>query len=360
MMLPITISPSAFELPGACPDGSAEHTIQIQRAFCALAVSFLRDIEENCVILTDACSPAKITASLSSNLDAWPQKYRIEAKAVLQRLRERRRIISCTGYSEAEKCNGQPCAHTLGITLHVLPRAVLVKDNCLKCVPAMPGKTDVITWENYSISEFSRTRRESKQIRITFADFDQCRAEDLVFEPIMRYATHVNVVDRYIGRSVPARGNGLANFSNDYQRSLEWLIDIYRRSVTRRGTADKSTMEVWCGLETYNLSPADVTNAVVQLRAWEQKIIGKRVPNFKLHIKKELPNAQMPHARYLITDQATVLVDRGFDLLCSDSQMRTNSLDPARHSRRLRDCEVVLLNDAKRVITDIRRLDAVA
>lgn len=350
-MLSITLSPLAFELPAPDPAG------YIQPTFCALVISFLRDIEENCVILVDKCTPTVTHATLTKILDNWPHKYRVEAKMLLTRLRERRRFVSIRGYSESVNCAGKACGHTVGLTIQASPSAVLMKDGCQGCLPQNINGTEILTFSNYPLSRFARLRREARRIGIQFGQITQPEAESRIFGPVMQYATHVKIVDRYIGRSVPARDCVAGALSRDYQRSIDWLIDIHQRSIRERGLADKATLEIWCGLDSYKLTPSDTVTTVAHLRAWELSIRKNGMPNFRLYIKKETHAGEMPHARYLITDQLTLLVDRGFELLCSDPQMHTRSLDPQHCPRPLRDCEIALLPDSSRVVTDIRRLE---
>ena len=347
MMLTICLSPPAFEIP---LDGDPS-------AFCALALNFLHEIVENCVILVDRCVPSLTSAAIIRALDKWPHKYRVPAKFLLGKLREQRRFVSISNYSEALSCKGKTCAHTVGIACNAHPTAILVRKECQSGIRSLLSKTDVITFSDYPISEFSRLRRAAKHIGIPFGNMTQEDADERIFGPVIRHATHVKIIDRYIGRSVPGRDSGVAALSIDYQRSLEWICNIYHRAVTQNGTMAKATLEIWCGLESNQLASTDIAAAVKHLRAWESKMQAKGIPNLSLHIKKESHLGAMPHARYLITDQLALLVDRGFEILCSDSQMRTLSLNASRTLRLLRDCEIALLPDSSRIFTEIRRLD---
>lgn len=348
-MLTMALSPLAFEIPEIC---TSEISIG---NFCALAIAFLRDIEENCIILTDACSPSVIGKALTEALDRWPHKYRVEAKARFMRLRERGRFISRSDYLANPCCRGRPCGHTLGLIHQVIPAAVLMNDCCVPCVQSHLDKIEVFTLSGYQISRFAQLRREITRIGVRFAEMCQSQAEERIFSPLLRYAKHVKVVDRYIGRSVMSQGATVPGLSKEYLSSLDWIIEIYKQSVLARGISSKSTFEVWCGLDIYRLP--DPNTAIGYLRNWETSVKARQVPNFKLFIKREIHTGEMPHARYFITDQLTILVDRGFELLCSDSQMRAHSLHPTTSPRPLRDCEFMLLRDSSRIVTDLRRLE---
>lgn len=328
-----------------------------QAAFFGLAISLLRDLEENCLILVDS-DPARITTSSIGDVVAtWPQRYRTPAKAILARLRDRKRFPNVLHYSEAPTCGSLPCRHPIGIASAYSPDAVFVAPECEASVGSLLTGPGVLTLNDYPLSRFAQQRRDGRSYRIGFGSLTQPLAERDLFDPILRYATHVTIVDRYIGRSIPD-GDGTGVFGRDYQRSLAWFCEMYRKAVTLRGTQSKATLEIWSGVDMNRVSPTEATQALRQLRQWQQQIaVG--VPNLSVSVKKETHLGEMPHARYLITDQAAFVIERGFDLLFSDSQMRSRGLNPSTDPRPLKDCEILLSDSARTVMAEVRRLSDV-
>lgn len=340
MMQAICIAPTAFKIPPNC---GAE-------SFCGCVLSFLRDAEENCVVLVDSNTPSSTSTELMKILDSWPHKYRVKAKCLLARLRQRKRFVSATGYASASSCEESTCKYAIGIAQQNQPDAILVKDECLAEIRSLLNQTQIITPKNYQISQFSDLRRDSRRVRVPCGTISQLSAESKIFGPVLRYATHVTIIDRYIGRSVPSEGTGISALSTDYQQSLQWLCEMYQKSVAQRGIKSIATFEIWCGLQSKKLSTTAIDAAVAALRGWESKMKAQGIPGFTLHIKKECNDSEFPHARYLITDQLALLVERGFELL--------RSMVPNGSTRSLRDCEIALIPDLERVVTDVRRLES--
>ena len=71
-------------------------------------------------------------------------------------------------------------------------------------------------------------------------------------------------------------------------------------------------------------------------------------PHFRLIIKKETTAHQMPHNRYLLTNQVALSIDRGFDLLKTSRK----SLYP----RSIRDVRIDYCSEAEKVEQYVRTL----
>ena len=79
--------------------------------------------------------------------------------------------------------------------------------------------------------------------------------------------------------------------------------------------------------------------------------------DFTLKIKEESGRDQeMPHARYLITDQIGILIERGFDLLWTDQQMRDNGLNPSNDDRPIRDVTISRISEPNKIEAAVRKL----
>jgi hypothetical protein len=323
--------------------------------YYALAISLLRDFEENCVILVDSDEARVTTTAIRESVGGWPIKYRIPAKEVLSRLLARRRFVAVQDYSVAPSCGLMPCRHVVGIASTGRADALLISDNCETTARTVVDPAAVIPFSEYPLSRFA-TERRSATSKLLRSGLTQTEAERGVLARVFRHATHITIVDRYIGRAVAGRDRSQASFGRDYQRSLEWIVEVCRQALAAGNRELKGSIEIWCGLDIESLSQADIDASVGLLRQWETQMNASGAPRLRLYIKKETHKGVLPHARYLITDQIAVLVDRGFELLLSDSQMRVAGLDPRCDERRLRDCVVALTPDVASTMREIRHL----
>ena len=79
--------------------------------------------------------------------------------------------------------------------------------------------------------------------------------------------------------------------------------------------------------------------------------------NFDLKVKKEtIKDKEMPHARYLITNQISILVDCGFDLFWSDDRMCNAGLNPKIDEPRIRDVAIARISEPGKIEKSIRAL----
>ncbi|MEH2162106.1 MAG: hypothetical protein V7K38_13945 [Nostoc sp.] len=58
----------------------------------------------------------------------------------------------------------------------------------------------------------------------------------------------------------------------------------------------------------------------------------------------------------MITDQIGVLIERGFDLLWTNQQMRDNGLNPSNDDRPIRDVTISRISEPNKIETAVRRL----
>lgn len=353
MMLTACLSPRAF----AVPEGSSAN------AHCSLVIAFLRDLQDNGVVLEDEqAAPGEtdkksITHSaIREAIDTWPQQYRSKVKTLFNALRVHNRFVKIPKAPSAATCENRPCQYAIGIAGSRQADALLVSDDCKNSVKKALQKTEVFTAESYALSDFNERLKKCMEQRISSGELTQSQAEQRIFGPLLRYAKHLKIIDRYIGRSVPARESGSARLGEDYKRSLEWICSIFRDKSERWSSG--SRVEIFSGIDVQKISPNDLQASIQALREWEQEMIKKGYGGLKLYLFEENHKNEMPHARYLLTDQIGILVDRGFDLLLSANQMRTKGSSKASNERQLKDCAFAVIREAGQIEAEVRKLPA--
>jgi len=165
-------------------------------------------------------------------------------------------------------------------------------------------------------------------------EWTQKEFEQEIMIPLLRDAKDVKIYDRYIGRSI------LTKNAAKYQSTLEWIIKVFLRE---RDSKLKGVFEVYGGVETHSIPKPKIPDAVAALRKLETNL---RLihPNFKLIIKDETQGSQMPHDRFLVTNQVAVSIGRGFNLLFGGS------------SRLVRDVTVAYCSEPGKVEQYVRTL----
>lgn len=339
MLFRTIVSPTIFN--GVPEDVSA------QKSFCNTNIQLLYDLTENCVVLLD--SDKSISQAIIDAIEQWPVKFRKPAKELIKELRNKNRlVIAPKEYTVCSYCNIDYCQQCIGIALACLPNAIFTTEDCCQCVKNQSLPIRPIDTTEYSISRFFQHRRQISPLTLNNREWNQEKFEEKILIPLFRDAKHIKIYDRMIGRATKDF------IPQHYKNTLEWVFDIFlQESSSRSGRI----FEVYSGLDTRYLSNQKITDIKNLLRQFEADMQRIYSFPFTLKLKEESGREQeMPHARYLITDQIGVLIERGFDLLWTDQQMRDNGLHPSNDARPIRDVTISRIAEPNKIETVVRRL----
>ena len=343
MLLAVTLAPEVFILPGTDE--------QIQKLYYGLLHALLLDLTENGVVLVD--SNNVLTGLIGENLNKWPGKYRKPLKELLSRLRVRSRFVKAEkAYLTSAMCVRAGCQHCNAIAEAYGFCTSIVCDDCLGC-PGLAAGANAVGITDYPCSGLAQYRRQCKTIRLETAQWSEQDFDDAVLKPLLSTAKHIKIIDRYIGRSLLRDDGQHTGLSPRYRNSLAYFFDAYVRYCSHR---IGSTFEVYCGLEASNYAPASVQAAKAGLKAWTDSVLAQFGTPVRVILKHERLGQRMPHARFLVTNQASLLVETGFDIFLSEAEMKAAGYNPAIPPRRLRDMVLSLCDDSARIQQDVNRL----
>lgn len=304
-------------------------------SFYSLAIKLLQELKKTGVILVDDKDCIKTT--LAQRIGQWPVKFRKPAQVLLEELDKKNRIVEVALKSEVQStCGNTPCKECMRIAKIYLPLAVLARQECNQCakeqleVPTIK----VVDFDEYTIDDDFCAYIELHDRIFEQGEGKQNKFEQEILIPLFRDAKHVKIYDRWIGRSI------LTKNADNYKRTLKWVLDVFVRK-SRLGEA--GVFEVYTGFFTQQhpgQRPPDVSKAAVALRQLEADM-QQAHPKFRLILKNETRHKQLPHHRYLITNQVAVSIDRGFDLLLG----KATSLYP----QRLRDVHIAYCSEPGKI-----------
>ena len=107
--------------------------------FCAMGVSLLHDLAENCVVVINNTQKEGVfegVAALHLAIANWPERFRIRAQKAITHLQKRNRFVALPASFKLEACSVERCRQTLSA---VLPpekfglHAVFAGGECLAC-----------------------------------------------------------------------------------------------------------------------------------------------------------------------------------------------------------------------------------
>lgn len=303
-------------------------------------ISLLQNLEKNGVVLIDDNNCIK--QALSQGVSKWPVKFRQKAQKLLVELNKKGRLVELSLNGEMKSsCGEPPCHNCMRMAKLYLPPAIIANNNCKKCASnqlASVSTVEVVDVAEYSISNFFDVHLNQGDRLILNSEWTQKEFEEEILIPLLRDAKDVKIYDRYIGRSI------LTENAAKYKLTIEWIINVF---VRERGSKLNGVFEVYGGLGNLSIRSAEIPRAVSELRNLETDM-QKRYPKFKLIIKKETQNSQMPHDRFLITNQVAISIGRGFDLLLEKRQIP--------YPRRIRDVTIAYCSEPGKIEQAVRSL----
>jgi hypothetical protein len=324
---------------------------RIEKLRYGILETLLKDLVHNGVIAVD--SQGLIVEQMYKNARDWPGSYRTRLMELLKRLRESSRFFKTHGgYLESARCVLDGCRHSTRIAIGTKLSALLLADDCTTCTALALSTSEIVALSDYPSSALASHLQSCRAFRLQSGQWSKSEFEERFLRPLLSTAKHVKIFDRYFGRTIYSRESDSVSLRPSYTESLEWFFDIFVQECSKRN----GVFEIYCGFEPDGKRPEILRSVKKHFEEWRLELNRKFNYPLKVYIKSEKPGAQMPHARYLITDQVGVLVEAGFDLFLPDGEMRARNLRPNIDARPIRDVEISICADRHKLETEVRRL----
>jgi hypothetical protein len=302
-----------------------------------MVIRFLQDLEKNGIVLVD--DTHCIRDAMIEDIKKWPQKYRTKAQQLLIVLEEKDRFVKMSLNDEVQaKCKNQQCQLCIRMAKIYLPPALISSNHCKECaereMTQFPS-IEVVDVDEYSMSNFFDAHLKlNGDFSAAKGELNQQEFEDKVLIPLLIDAKDVKIYDRYIGRSILNK-----KIAKKYKFTIKWILDIFLRE---RGSKLNGVFYVYGGIHSPQIHQDQIQNAINKLRELETEF--KQVyPKFQLIIKDETKGEEMPHDRFLVTNQVAVSVGRGFNLLFGSPS-------------RLQDVKIDYCSDPGKIEKEVRNL----
>ncbi len=307
-------------------------------------ISILREVLENCVLLQDLND--RMLREIDAALKNWPSQRRKEARKVLTALKKRHRFVSVDlDYSIDQTCHRDGCRHALGIAAVAKVPGVIGPLACACRSTCSNDAIQVLTPASYPFSLFSQQRRHAMDLEILAGESSGKIFEEDVWKPVFRYARHVRLFDRIVGREVTNRvmdvgtdrlmtylagihkGESLpplVDVPRNFAEGLNWVFEQFLVNAPPTGVFELTTQVGPLNKDETSPGKRQLAAAACVLEQFAIQASGspkakQRKTQFGMNVKVGKHNAEMPHALFLFTDQIALIVDRGFDLLDRES-----------------------------------------
>lgn len=315
-----------------------------------LFIGLLQELNKNCVIFSDLAG--KLEKEIVATIQNSPPKYQYKARHLYQSLKQKKRIIK-QSFNTPEALLGNSCDF-YGLAINSINELLIFTgENC--CLESIiEPKSRMVKLDEYLLS----TRFTERKDNHIFSDgqINKQELENLILIPLFENAKSVKLIDRYIGRSmINKKGKIEREIVGRYQQSLTWLIELFDKCNLQ----SQRRFEIYTGVETSDLNSDEIKYLYNNLMKFVTTIQGKCPKlDFDLKVKRETKKyAEMPHGRYLLTDQTSILVERGFDLLWDEDKMYFANLNPHNNVSKIRDVAITRIPDPGKIESSIKKLE---
>ena len=290
-----------------------------------IIIIMLMDILRSGIILID--DQNQILQSIEASINNWNPKFKRKAKEILKKLKKKNRFVKVsTTQPLISNCNNQIEENCIKVFTSEDFYRIIARHN--QCANNGLVGNRVSLLEDYAISCLVDKLRKSSLTLIT-GEWKQDRFEEEILIPLFRDAKHIKIYDRWIGRSA-------LQGTTNHQPTLKWFLEVFQKVATIRLD---TVFEVYCGIGSQKKDKILLPKAITALRKFEAEI-QVLFPYFKLFIKEETFDYQLPHDRYLITNQTSIYIGRGFDLF-----VKANESYP----RRIKDVQIGYCSNPEKV-----------
>ena len=337
MLFKVIVSPSIFQ--------DSNHGILI---------GMLREIEKNCIILVD--QENILSQEFNKYLNQIHIKYRKKAQELYKSIKKLNRVVAVDIKLQDNCCN---FITQLGSVLSN-QEPLVFGQNCSVEFSAILPKSRVVPMIDYPLSKFIENKVDSYTTLPT-GSWTKSKFESLILKPLFETAKRIRIFDRYIGRTMVKKDRRI-HFSDRYRKNLEWIIQYFLHESRKK---DESLFEIYTGVDVHDFSEDEINYLKKIINDFKEDVQNKF--NFKINIvlKRENRLNELPHARYLITDQIGVLIETGFDLFLTDDQMSNyykshlkQNWNPRSDEPRIRDVTIARIehSNLSEITSSIKKL----
>lgn len=266
-------------------------------------IAILREFLQNCCIaeFQDLSVQSSIKAELAELPDDWD---RTTLKKVFTLFSKRNLFVCClTNDWMGEKTD-------LELVLEQA-RDSLLQMLLLKETPASaPDGVEVATLADYQHTDFAheRSRLAAYGVAVSDREMDENEFLDRHLKRALRYATRIEICDKLFGRKYKA------NYAHTARTLLIWL------EQTLAAPADLTRLVFHCGIPDEDARSLEDMKR--EIAACKNGRLSDITIEIQLYAMERDDEAELPHQRFIITDQVAIGIDRGMDFL--DRKTRRN------------------------------------
>lgn len=293
-------------------------------------IAALRDVKDAGVLLVDP--GGAMMREMRLGLATWSTDNKKGIQELLKQLVLRKRFVVPDVTYSAESGLPDPCAHAVGIARVSTPEVTVMPKTCI-CRSECISSASACQVDAYLTHDACEQVRQIRHVSLAYNQWSRVKVNQEIWNPVMTYAKHVKIIDRWIGRHVVDSGVLRPGFRD----GLEWVVEQYAKNSVRRASG---LFEIITGFGPRPASGSDRRAAKI-LQQFGEQLTRQYGHKIDFVFKRESDSSQLPHSRYLFTDQVALVIDPGMDLLSRGHVRAMSVTHVAEHDRAKAETEVL-------------------
>ncbi len=281
------------------------------REYLNTLVSILNSINQNGIIIVD--NDNRFRDIIKQYILHWPKDDKgKKVKLMLKELINKQKIVECPTSELATKLPCQKDTCSLIYEIRGNGNVNTIVPNWCKDINNSFIKTD-----DFMFSNLHRRLHVTSRL---YDKGDEKKFEDEVLIPIVKYSKIVKIIDRYFGDSMKTEDNINFGIKEAYKKGFEYILRLIKNY-------NVNEMELQVELYTsfkYNIiNQSDrigMRNRVCTLQEYIKELNVNY--NIDINIKVMESFYELPHERYIFTNQSAVQIGRGLDFFDNYNNLR--------------------------------------
>ena len=284
-----------------------------QKRYCSSILPLMQSAADNLVLLVD--EDGRIRSSIVESISRWPISHRKLAQLLLLRLEHFHRFVTVKSTPAEGDCGFDGCSYARAIAQSTTHDVTVAASNCVSCLKwGLPNLTNE---GDYCVSTFFQRSVNARTLEVRDRQYSKQEFAALFLYPLLRHASWLRIIDRWVGRHI-FTANGV---EQSYRETLEWIVQEYKNLHPKGG----ARVTIVTGVQVRHEHADEFREALAsaeQLRRLRDELSSQTGVPIELDIRFEKPTAELPHARYMFTDQFNVMIDRGASLVDRNGRIR--------------------------------------
>jgi hypothetical protein len=324
---------SAVPLPACLGCSATMDSGAPDAVLCEHVVSLLEDLAEIGQLVIDV--DRKLLTDFEALMEDWSPSQQDRAAQHLRRMQERGRVVPGRITAGLSALGPPDCRDVAAsLTRSETPDFILAPYGCDLTVAAQSGIVVLPNTVYTSLRGLFTNKAYETGFTLFDGEWQKSEFTDRIWRRIFPHATNLILIDRQIGisliRELDRAGSRtrIGTVISNYAQGIQWIAEEFSRLARKPGELPVRLFTEAVAPYMKQLTPALLKDAEWALDNFSQRVASLSRVRLESQLLISKPSFRFPHQRYLFTNQISLSIDRGADLLRHDGRVRDVAVYP--------------------------------